>query len=563
METNEVLDKLPKHLMSLIIDQPYNEYTPQDQAVWRYVFKENLNYLINMAHESYLAGLKKTGMNIEEIPYLYGTNRILKDTGWAAVAVNAFIPPEVYLEFLAHKTLPVSVEIRPVSQIGHTIIPDIIQQSAGYTPLIAGQEYAAYLKLLGETGSKAFASSKDNKINEAILNLSTLRANNKTPSSLIKKAETELMKTEQIAGEASEMALIRNLHWWTVEYGLIGDFKKPKIYGARLLSSISESKYALSQKVKKLPLTMETAGYNFSISKQQVENQLFVSPNFKNLTTVLNELAKNMAFHKGGLSGVEKAIFSENLGTVVLSSGIQISGRFSEVIAHKGKPVYIKTTGPTALSFENRQLSGHGKHIHRDGFGTPTGKLKGTAKPLEAYNHSDLLLSGFHEGGESIMEFESGITVNGIMEQVLRKNGKIVLITFSNCTVLYRNKILFQPEWGIYDLAVGETVVSAFQGVADPENYRLRIPISVVKPQRSVLSGKTKKLHQLYQSVRTIRQTGTNIDSLEDIWNNLKSNCPADWLLANEIYELTSGNNEFSKLNEELELFLAKLNLKA
>jgi phenylalanine-4-hydroxylase len=38
-------------------------------------------------------------------------------------------------------------------------------------------------------------------------------------------------------GELSEMAQIRNLHWWT-EYGLIGTLDNPKIYGAGLLSSI-------------------------------------------------------------------------------------------------------------------------------------------------------------------------------------------------------------------------------------------------------------------------------------------------------------------------------------
>jgi phenylalanine-4-hydroxylase len=29
-------------------------------------------------------------------------------------------------------------------------------------------------------------------------------------------------------GELSEMAQIRNLHWWTVEYGLIGTVENPR-----------------------------------------------------------------------------------------------------------------------------------------------------------------------------------------------------------------------------------------------------------------------------------------------------------------------------------------------
>ena len=48
------------------------------------------------------------------------------------------------------------------------------------------------------------------------------------------------------------MAKIRNLHWWSVEYGLIGDINNPKIYGAGLLSSIEESKDCLSEDIKKI-----------------------------------------------------------------------------------------------------------------------------------------------------------------------------------------------------------------------------------------------------------------------------------------------------------------------
>jgi phenylalanine-4-hydroxylase len=51
-------------------------------------------------------------------------------------------------------------------------------------------------------------------------------------------------------GELSEMAQIRNLHWWTVEYGLIGTLDNPKIYGAGLLSSIGESAWCMTDEVQ-------------------------------------------------------------------------------------------------------------------------------------------------------------------------------------------------------------------------------------------------------------------------------------------------------------------------
>ena len=78
MEMNEVLEKLPKHLLNLVIDQPYNDYTPQDHALWRYVMKQNVRYLSKVAHHSYTEGLEKTGVSINEIPHMYGMNRILK-----------------------------------------------------------------------------------------------------------------------------------------------------------------------------------------------------------------------------------------------------------------------------------------------------------------------------------------------------------------------------------------------------------------------------------------------------------------------------------------------------
>ncbi len=105
MEVNEVLAKLPKHLLSLVIDQPYNSYTPQDHAVWRYVMRQNIRYLPKVAHHSYCDGLKKTGISTDQIPHMYGMNRILKEIGWAAVAVDGFIPPSAFMEFQEYNVL--------------------------------------------------------------------------------------------------------------------------------------------------------------------------------------------------------------------------------------------------------------------------------------------------------------------------------------------------------------------------------------------------------------------------------------------------------------------------
>ena len=71
-ELNEVTEKLPKHLHKFVVKQPYDEYTPQNQAVWRYVMRMNVDYLGKVAHGSYIEGLDKTGISVDTIPRMEG-----------------------------------------------------------------------------------------------------------------------------------------------------------------------------------------------------------------------------------------------------------------------------------------------------------------------------------------------------------------------------------------------------------------------------------------------------------------------------------------------------------
>ena len=86
------------------------------------------------------------------------------------------------------------------------------------------------------------------------------------------------------------------MHWWTVEYGLIGTINNPKIYGAGLLSSVGESQNCLKSNVKKIPLTIDCINYSYDITEQQP--QLFVAQDFSDLVDILSEFEKTMTFNK-------------------------------------------------------------------------------------------------------------------------------------------------------------------------------------------------------------------------------------------------------------------------
>lgn len=536
IETNPLIEKLPQHLKQFIKPQNYEDYTPINQAVWRYVMRKNVSYLSKVAHHSYVDGLKKTGISIENIPSMYGMNRILQEIGWAAVAVDGFIPPNAFMEFQAYNVLVIASDIRQLENIEYTPAPDIIHEGAGHAPIIANPEYAEYLRRFGAIGCKAISSAHDYEVYEAIRELSILEEAEGTPEEELKRVRKLVDELQAKVTEPSEMALIRNLHWWTVEYGLIGTVENPKIYGAGLLSSIGESEWCMTDKVKKLPYSIEAAYQSFDITKPQP--QLYVTPNFAYLNRVLEEFANTMAIRKGGLEGVEKLIESKALGTIELSTGLQISGIFTNVLQHNGKPTYIQTSGPTALAFREKEILNHGTSYHSEGFGSPIGKLKGINLAIEDMSPRDLEAYDIFEGKVVTLEFEGDITVSGEIVTGMRNiQGEIVLIQFKNCTVKHLDTILFDPSWGTYDMAIGKKVVSAFSGPADINSFDLITHVPKTTTIKPKISESRLALEKMYQQIRDYREKDIEVN-VEDILAQLKNNHPKDWLLTLEIAEI-------------------------
>src|ERR1043166_10168839 len=110
------------------------------------------------------------------------------------------------------------------------------------------------------------------------------------------------------------------------------------------------------------------------------------------------------------------------------------------------------------------------------------------------------------------------MTVEGKIEKLRRRDGKLLLITFSDCTVRLGDKILFDPTWGTYDMAVGEKIVSVFNGAADRDAYN---QVALVPKERTIKVpsyAKRKRLENLYSQVRKIRETKTGYELLGESW---------------------------------------------
>ena len=556
--TNKHLKNLPDHLIQYIVDQDYSEYTPIDHSVWRYVMKQNMDYLPKVIFGDYIQGLNEAGITIDRIPNLYGMNRILQKVGWAAVCVDGFIPPKAFMEFQSHKVLVIAADIRQINHIEYTPAPDILHEAAGHAPIIPNKKYSDYLELFGKIGTKAFSSSTDLKLFEAIRNLSILKEAKGVSNNLITEAERVVDSIQKKASKEklSEMSMIRNLHWWTVEYGLIGTIDNPKIYGAGLLSSIGESVWCMSEKVKKKMYSIDSSKVNFDITKPQP--QLFVTPSFEYLIDVLKEFSKNMAFKKGGEYGINQAIKSGDISTCEFDSGIQISGKFVKLTSNNGQCVYIQTEGATSLALKFKEIKNQGIDFHKEGFGAPCGKVINFE--LNNFNLEKAKNQGIVKNEKIEFEYESGLLLNGIIKNfTFDNNNNIILISFDDCEIKYQNHILFEKSWGKYDLIIGEKIISCYPGPADEKSFPEKKYDYKSQTIKANYSESDIKIHKLYNEVEKIRTSNVNYDRIKLIFEELESTKSQEWLLLLEICEIAKKIDEF--LYKKIKNYLENLSI--
>lgn len=155
--------------------------------------------------------------------------------------------------------------------------------------------------------------------------------------------------------------------------------------------------------------------------------------------------------------------------TATYDSGLQVSGVFEEILCDaSGNPIYLRTFGPTQLAYRDKQISGHGGDYHAEGFGSPIGRLRGSSRCLSQYTIEDLRDHGIATGSRVTLEYLSDITVEGILQGVHCEDQRNLILSFTGCTVTDGNgRVLFDPTWGTYDLAVGSLIISVSGGVAD------------------------------------------------------------------------------------------------
>lgn len=533
------MQALPKHLQKYIVQQNYERYTPVDQAVWRYILRQLKKFLAVHADESYVEGLAKTGIEIEQIPRIENVSAKLEKFGWRALPVSGFIPPAAFMELQSLGVLPIACDMRSIDHLLYTPAPDIVHEAAGHAPILANEEYANYLKQYAQVAKKAILSKEDLDQYEAIRELSDIKENPNSTFEQITAAEDKLKKVSQKISFISEGAELSRMNWWTAEYGLIKKGDQTKIFGAGLLSSVGESKWCLSSNVRKIPLSIDCVKQGYDITEPQP--QLYVTESFKQLSDVLDQFSKSMAYRLGGIEALKKLIQAETVNTVEFENGLQASGVLKNYkLDQKGRIAYIQFNGPTQLCYHEKQIQGHGKDYHTHGYGTPVGKIE---------NLKDLKLTPKEKLN---VHYESGVQITGTLEKILKLGNNAQIWTFSSASCSFNQETLFQPDWGLFDVLVVTEVTSGFGGPADRISYGEVEDFVASRVSAPQYSDERLKIFSFYSEVRKLRQDkSATEDQFKELFLKISQQAAKEWLLFIELIEIShlkKFNPDFLKL---------------
>jgi phenylalanine-4-hydroxylase len=544
------MQQIPSHLQKYIVEQDYQKYTALDHAVWRYVLRQLKNFLSVNAHQCYLDGLLKTGIEIEQIPRIENVSQHLQKFGWTALPVSGFIPPAAFMELQSLSILPIASDMRSIEHLLYTPAPDIVHEAAGHAPIIADLEYAAYLKQYAQVAKKAIISREDLVLYKAIRELSDIKENPNSTSQETAEAEAALNRIANSVSFVSEATQLSRMNWWTAEYGLVGPIKAPKIFGAGLLSSVGESKWCLSDKVKKIPLSIDCVKQSYDITEPQP--QLFVAEDFKHLSRVLEELSETMSYKVGGEHGLEQARKAESVNTVEFENGLQISGVLNKYHTDSDANIsYLQFLGPTQLCFKDQELKGHDNKYHSQGYGTPVGEILN-------FNKDQLEI-----GQKTELNYKSGVKVSGVLSDIFKISDTACILSFIEATCEYKNEKLFLPEWGTYDIVLAQKVTSVFGGPADRISFGTTDDFMAHRVETPVYSDEQKNIFLCYQDIRHLRtSTVATEESFIKLFEQFIENAPLEWLLFVELIEIAIKLNFNKSFIFKIENHLAHLSQK-
>ena len=171
-------------------------------AVWKTLFERQTKLLPGCACKEFVQGMRDLPIGAHQIPDFRRLSDVLmKHTGWQVVAVPGLVPDEVFFEHLANRRFPAGQFIRKRNELDYLEEPDVFHDVFGHVPMLLNPVIADYIQAYGVGGLRA--------------------------------------------QQLGVLANLARVYWYTVEFGLVMQADGLRIYGSGIVSSYTESVFAL------------------------------------------------------------------------------------------------------------------------------------------------------------------------------------------------------------------------------------------------------------------------------------------------------------------------------
>ncbi|MGO9702274.1 MAG: phenylalanine 4-monooxygenase [Xanthobacteraceae bacterium] len=190
------------HNPDFTIQQNWASYSGAEHDRWDRLFKRSGAILKDRACPEFSTALDTLMLSESGIPDMERlSDRLEKLTGWRVVPVTELVPDEVFFSHLANRRFPAGAFIRPEAEMDYLQEPDIFHDIFGHVPLLVDPAYADFMQAYGKGGQRAI--------------------------------------------KLGALPRLARLYWYTVEFGLMRSTEGLRIFGASIMSSATESVFAL------------------------------------------------------------------------------------------------------------------------------------------------------------------------------------------------------------------------------------------------------------------------------------------------------------------------------
>lgn len=231
--------------------QIYSNYSEQDFLVWELLFNRQMQILEPIVSSQYLSALDKVKFSSERIPDFDKVNELLKPlTGWSLTVVPNISPQKEFFEMLSQRKFTSTCWLRTMNQLDYLEEPDMFHDVFAHVPLLSNHNYVNFFKGISDIALKHI----DNPL---------------------------------------AIELLGRIYWFTIEFGLINENNKLKIYGAGIISSKGETEFCLSDKAAHLDFDVQTI-FNTNFRTDIIQDKYFVIESFEQLFNSLTEIENRL-----------------------------------------------------------------------------------------------------------------------------------------------------------------------------------------------------------------------------------------------------------------------------